>query len=392
MDEISNPYTPGAGCPPPALVGRDCVLTDANTLLDRTLAGKSAQSMLLTGLRGVGKTVLLNRVKHMALDKQHISIIHLEIDEGKTFAEQLVPELLKTLYSLNMLKGAGAAVRRGLMALRNFISSIKVNIANVSIDLAPLRGVADSGDLSADLCDLLLTVAEAAQAQNRILLLLIDEMQLMSREELHALILTMHKAQQVTAAIALVGAGLPTLPMQAGKAKSYAERLFLYPNIDRLEKAEAQEAIAEPAQRSGATFSQEALDAIFDETQGYPYFLQTWAYILWNQARSPHINLQDVLRIKPRILNSLDNSFFRVRYDRLTPREKVFMHAMTKCPARECTLAEVAKIMSSHSSAISRIREQLVKKGMLFSPRHGSIRYSVPLFREYLLRMQEREN
>lgn len=390
MDEITNPFTPGAGSPPPALVGRDNVLYEANTLLDRTLAGRSAQSMLLTGLRGVGKTVLLNKVRHMAMDKRHVSIIQLEIEENKTFAEQLVPELLKTLYELNMITGAGVAVKRGLMALRNFIKGIKVNVGNISLDLAPLQGVADSGDLNRDLCDLILTVAAAAKAQQRILLLLIDEMQIMAKEELNALILTMHKAQQIVAPIALVGAGLPTLPMNAGKAKSYAERLFLYPDIDRLNKQEAQAAISMPAEQAGASFTHEALNAIFDETLGYPYFLQTWAYNLWNSSPAPKITLQDVMRAKPHIQAGLDNSFFRVRYDRLTPREKIFMHAMAQCDNNECTLAEVAMQMQSTSSSISRIREQLVRKGMLFSPRHGSIRYTVPLFKEFLLRVQAR--
>lgn len=388
MDEISNPYTPGAGSPPPALVGRDGVLRAANTLPDRTLAGKSAQSMLMTGLRGVGKTVLLNRIKHMAQDKRYVSVIHLEIQERKSFVEQLVPELLKVLYDLNMLKGAGVAVRRGLMALRNFISHIKVGVGNISIDLAPLQGVADSGELSGELCDLLLAVADAAKAQKRILLLLIDEMQLMEKDELSALCMAMHRAQQHVAAIALVGAGLPTLPKLAGKAKSYAERLFLYPDIDRLGKEEAQAAISVPADAFGATFEQAALDAIYDETLGYPYFLQTWAYALWNHARTPHITFEDVQSVKPRILNSLDKSFFRVRYDRLTPREKIFMHAMATCNSNECTLSEVAKCMNTQSPGISRLRENLLKKGMLFSPRHGIIQYSVPLFREYLLRIR----
>ncbi|MBR5895221.1 MAG: ATP-binding protein [Akkermansia sp.] len=390
MDEITNPFTPGAGSPPPALVGRDNIIYEANTLIDRTLAGRSAQSILLTGLRGVGKTVLLNKVRHMAIDKQHISIIQLEIEENKTFAELLVPELLKTLYELNMLTGAGVAVKRGLMALRNFIKGIKVNVANISIDLAPLQGVADSGDLNRDLCDLMLTVAAAAKAQQRILLLLIDEMQLMAKDELNALILTMHKAQQIIAPIALVGAGLPTLPMNTGKAKSYAERLFLYPDIGKLNMQEAQDAISEPAERAGASFTKEALETIFNETQGYPYFLQTWAYNIWNTSPHPKITLDDVMRAKPRIQAGLDSSFFRVRYDRLTPREKIFMHAMALCDSQECTLSEVAKQMQSNSSSISRIREQLVRKGMLFSPRHGCIRYTVPLFKEFLLRVQNR--
>ncbi len=326
----------------------------------------------------------------MAIDKRYVSIIQLEIEENKTFAEQLVPELLKTLYELKMLTGAGIAVKRGLMALRNFIKGIKVNVGNISIDLAPLQGIADSGDLNRDLCDLMLTVAEAAKAQKHILLLLIDEMQLMAKDELNALILTMHKAQQIVAPIALVGAGLPTLPMNAGKAKSYAERLFLYPDIDKLNKEEAQDAIAIPAELAGASFAPEALDTIFRETQGYPYFLQTWAYNLWNASKSPHITLNDVLKAKPRILQSLDNSFFRVRYDRLTPREKIFMHAMARCEQHDCTLAEVAKQMQSNSSSISRIREQLVRKGMLYSPRHGCIRYTVPLFKDFLLRVEAR--
>lgn len=386
MDEINNPYTPGAGSPPPTLVGRDDIITEANTLLDRTLAGRSAQSILLTGLRGVGKTVLLNRVKLMALDKQHVSTIQLEIEEGKTFAEQLVPELLKVLYDLNMLAGANTAVKRSLMALKNFISNIKVNVGNISIDLAPLHGVADSGDLTSDLCDLLLTTAQAAKAKKRIILLLIDEMQLMAKEELNALILTMHKVQQTLAPLALLGAGLPTLPMQAGKAKSYAERLFLYPELDKLSYDDALAAITTPAELAGASFEPDALKAIFQETQGYPYFIQTWAYSLWNFARKSPITLKDVEKARPKILASLDRGFFRVRFDRLTPREKVFMRAMAECAHTECSTAEIAKHMQCKSSGISRLREQLVKKGMLYSPRHGTICYSVPLFKEYLLR------
>jgi hypothetical protein len=281
-------------------------------------------------------------------------------------------------------------VRRGLMALRNFISSIKLNMGEFSMDIEPLRGVADTGDLLHDMPDLFLATAQAAQEKGTGILLLIDEMQIMAKEELNALILTMHKAQQIVAPIALVGAGLPTLPMNAGKAKSYAERLFLYPDIDRLNKQEAQAAISMPAEQAGASFTQEALDAIFNETLGYPYFLQTWAYNLWNSSPAPKITLQDVMRAKPHIQAGLDNSFFRVRYDRLTPREKIFMHAMAQCDNNECTLAEVAMQMQSTSSSISRIREQLVRKGMLFSPLHGSIRYTVPLFKEFLLRVQAR--
>lgn len=387
MNATTNPFTPGAGCPPPVRMGNDYVLNNANKLLDYTWDGSSPQGMLLIGLRGVGKTVLLNQIERMAIDRSHISIIRLEIDENRSFTEQLVPEFRKVLYELNRFPDEKPAIKRGVLALQNFVNSAGVNYKTICDYLEPLQGIADSGDLKRDLCDLLLTVAAAAKSRQRTILLLIDEMQYMAENELCALIFSMKQAYHITAPIALVGAGLPNLSSNAVLTQSNVENLFRYCDIEQLNKTEAQEVISIPAKRAGREFTQEALDAIFHETHGYPYFLQIWAYNLWNTTTAREISLSDVIKAKPYIKTELDRNFFRKYFNKLTPKEQLFMHFMARYNNDECTLNEVQSQMKSSSADIARIQEQLVRKGMLSDGPHYSMQFTIPLFQQFLLQL-----
>lgn len=385
MDAYKNPFNPGAGCPPPALSGRDDILELAKILLGRQLRGKSGCSMLLTGLRGVGKTVLLQEIGREATEAgYHVAIF--EVREGYSFASALVPELRNILYELDSAAGISEKVRRGLMVLRNFISSIKLNMGEFSMDIEPLRGVADTGDILHDLPDLFLATAQAAQEKGTGILLLIDEMQMLEKQEFNALIMAMHVLQQEQAPLALIGAGLPTLPKLAGEAKSYAERLFDYPIIDRLSYADSCSALQEPARREGAEFASDALKSIYEYSHGYPYFLQVWGYHVWNQAAGPCITAQDVEAAANKIYTRLDEGFFRVRFDRLTDAEKRYCRAMAELQEEECSTSRIAEILRRKPSSLASTRERLMRKGMIFSSRQGVVTFSVPLFDDFLRR------
>lgn len=385
MDAYKNPFNPGAGCPPPVLTGRDTVLDQANVLLGRTLRGRAACSMLLTGLRGVGKTALLQEIGRTAT-KMGYHVAAFEVREGHSLASALVAQLRTILYNLDTVAGVGEKVRRGLMVLRNFISSIKLRAGEFSMDIEPLHGVADSGELSHDLPQLFLAAAEAAREKQSGIALLVDEMQLLEKEEFNALILAMHIMQQEQVPLVLIGAGLPTLPRLAGEAKSYAERLFDYPIIGRLSEEASHQALQQPAKREYASFTEEALQAIFEKSQGYPYFLQVWAYHVWNQAPESPITESDVRASESRVSQRLDDGFFRVRYDRLTDAEKRFSRAMAETRKQECSMAEIASLLQRKASGLGTTRDRLIRKGMIYTPRHGVVSFTVPLFDDFLRR------
>ena len=309
-----------------------------------------------------------------------------EVREGYSFASALVPELRNILYELDSLSGAGEKVRRGLMVLRNFISSIKLNIGEFSMDIEPMRGIADTGDISHDMPDLFFAAAQAAKEKNTGILLLVDEMHMLVKEEFNALILAMHILQQEQVPLVLIGAGLPTLPRLAGEAKSYAERLFDYPVIDRLSFADSCEALQKPALRENAEFSAEALQAVYTYSHGYPYFLQVWGYHVWNQAEGPLITVEDVEAASQKVQSRLDDGFFRVRFDRLTDAEKRYARALAELQNQEASTARIADILKRKATSLASTRDRLMRKGMIFSPRQGIVSFSVPLFDDFLRR------
>ncbi len=387
MDPILNPFSPGAGSPPPELVGRDPILSQARVLLGRVAAGRPEKSLLLTGLRGVGKTVLLNEIERMAQATAYRTI-SVEASENKRLGVLLVPYLRKVLFELNRMAGAGDKAKRALAVLRSFIGSIKVSIdeVNIGLDIEPERGAADSGDLEIDLPDLFIAIGEAAEERHTAVAVLIDEVQYFTQKELGALIMAMHKVQQRQLPIVLLGAGLPILPGMAGDSKSYAERLFNFPNIGALAQDDATKALREPAQLAGVTFTDEALAEIFRLTKGYPYFLQEWGYQSWNVADASPITLDTVHRATATVIPRLDQNFFRVRYERLTPSEKNFLRAMASLGPGAQRTGDIAGALGVKVNAMGPVRAKLIEKGMIYSPAHGDMAFTVPLFDEFMVR------
>lgn len=387
MDKIKNPFSPGAGSPPPELVGRDTVLEQADVLLGRTLAGRPEKSLLLTGLRGVGKTVLLNEIERRARNAGYHTIL-IEAHEGKSLAVLLAPHLRSLLFELDRAAGAGDKVRRGLAVLKSFVGAIKITVGEIDIglDIEPEVGAADSGDLEVDLPSLFTTVGEAAQERGAAVAILIDEIQYFSTPELSALIMAMHKMQQRQLPLVLIGAGLPILPRLAGESKSYAERLFSFPEIGPLPESDANKALQEPVRNVGEEFAPDALREIFRLTRGYPYFLQEWGYQAWNHAPVSPISLRVVREASALVSRRLDENFFRVRFDRLTLSEKKFLRAMAELGAGSYRTSDVADTLKVKISTLGPRRAGLIKKGMIYSPSYGDIAFTVPLFDEFMRR------
>lgn len=388
MDKIRNPFSPGAGTPPPELAGRDGVLEQAAVLFARIRNKRPEKSFIMTGLRGVGKTVLLNEMDRMAREEGYRTIF-LEASEQKPLAVLLVPQLRILMYELDRMAGAGNKVRRGLAVLKSFVGAIKVSFGEVELglDIEPEQGTADSGDLEVDLSSLFIAVGEAAEERQAAVAIFIDEIQFFTKAELNALIMAMHKMQQRQLPLVLVGAGLPVLPGLAGDAKSYAERLFSFPEIGALKEDDAAKALQDPVMQEGVLFEPVALERIYLLTKGYPYFLQEWGYQAWNQADSSPITLQLVQETTAHVVNRLDENFFRVRFDRLTDGEKRYLRAMAELVQGPYSTTDITEKLGVESStALSSVRSKLIKKGMIYSPAHGLLNFTVPLFDEFMKR------
>jgi hypothetical protein len=388
MDPIQNPFSPGAGSPPPELVGREAVLEQGNILYARIKQRRSEKSLLLTGLRGVGKTVLLNELERLAELADYVTVF-IEAREDKSLGEMLVPPLRQLLYRLDRLSGAGYKVHRGLAVLRSFINAIKFKVGEleVGLDIEPEKGSADSGDLESDLTNLFIAVAEAAQEKKIAIAILIDEIQYFNTKELSALIIALHRIQQRQLPLVLVGAGLPILPGLAGEAKTYAERLFQFPGIGPLTEKDVYKALQEPVKKYGVKFEKFALEEIFHLTEGYPYFVQEWGYQSWNHADHSPITLQHVKDSTSNVIRRLDQNFFRVRFDRLTPSERNFLRAMAELETCSKSTSDIAAKLKVKIHQVGPVRAKLIKKGMIYSPAYGEIAFTVPLFGDFMKRV-----
>jgi hypothetical protein len=387
MDRIKNPFSPGAGSPPPELAGRDGVLEQTRVLLGRVKQKRPEKSILLTGLRGVGKTVLLNEIERLAQAEGYRTIL-IEAHEDKRLATLLAPHLRRLLFDLDRIKGAGDKVRRGIGVLKSFLGALKVSYRDLefSLDIEPERGTADSGDLEVDLPNLLVAVAEAAEERGTAVAILIDEIQYFTATELSALIMAMHRMQQRQLPLVLIGAGLPILPALAGEAKSYAERLFSFPDIGPLSETDASRALQDPVKTVGVEFEAAALQEIFRLTKGYPYFIQEWGYQAWNHAPATPITLPVTQEASVVVRDRLDQNFFRVRFDRLTRREKEYLRAMAELGSGPQRTGDIADVFGAKSTALGPVRASLIKKGMIYSPEYGEMAFTVPLFDEFMCR------
>jgi hypothetical protein len=305
MDAVRNPFAPGAGSNPPELAGRESILQDAQTAIRRALIGKSSRSQMLLGLRGVGKTVLLNNIEEMAEAAGHVTSF-IEAPEGKPLSELLVPKINQALRKLSISENARATVHQALRALRSFASTFTISYGDASISVDPEVGVADSGEMEADLPELFVRVGEAAKAAGKAWTLLIDEVQYLRSEDLGALIVSLHRVNQKSLPVLFFGAGLPQVAAFSGDAKSYAERLFHYPAVGPLGPLgpiAAETAIRQPIEDEGEKIESTAIEEIFAKTKGYPYFLQEWGYQSWNIAEGPCIRPEDAAKLRERQQN-----------------------------------------------------------------------------------------
>lgn len=385
MDAIRNPYAPGAGTPPPELAGRKDVLTAADTAILRVALGKPTQSLILVGLRGVGKTVLLNKIESSASEKGYLSAF-VEAHEGKTLPALITPGLRTLLYKLSTIDAGKEVARRGLRVLKSFLGGLKVSIDGIDVGVDPEVGSADSGDLEADLPELILSIAEAAKAARKAVIVLVDELQYLNEKEFSSLIMSVHRVNQKNLPLLLVGAGLPQIHGLAGNSKSYAERLFRYPSVGALEEKDAVTAIVNPARSEGVRFDDEAVKQILSLTQRYPYFLQQWAYEAWNASPDTTINALTVAKATASAIEELDRSFFKVRFDRCTPSEKKYMRALAELGPGTQRSGDVAEVLGVKSTSVAPTRSALIQKGMIYSPSHGDTTFTVPLFDEYMRR------
>lgn len=389
MDPLDNPYRPGAGTPPPALLGRDALIDAFGVTVRRAVSGMPGKSLMPIGLRGVGKTVLLNRFGEIALDAG-MTTAFIEAPETGDFRTLLAVRIRKILLGLER-SGTTRAALRALRVLKTFTLQLPDG-SRLAIDVDAMAGEADSGDLASDLTDLLVASGEAAKDRSAGLLLAIDEVQYLEPAELAALISAVHRTTQLSLPVVLVGAGLPQLPGLAGEAKSYAERLFDFPMIGSLSESDAKAAVAIPARAHGADFTDDALELIVAESQGYPYFLQEWGYHVWNNSAGTPVTVDDVTSVRPIVVDQLDRNFFLVRADRLTPRERDYLRAMAELGAGPHRSGDIAAMLGVKVESVAPRRSQLIAKGMIFSPAHGDTAFTVPLFDEYLRRTMPRWN
>lgn len=385
MDRVNNPYSPGAGTPPPELSGRDEILEDARVALARIKAGRSEQGLMLTGLRGVGKTVLLNRILEMANEQGYCAEL-LEAPEDRRLAQLLMPILRKAATRLSRVEKLGDIAARAMRVLKSFSLSMKVSETDVTFGIDPEAGFADSGDIQRDLADVFEEVGKLAKAASSGVAILIDEIQYLTTEDYAALIVACHRISQRNLPILVIGAGLPMLPGLSGEVKSYAERLFKFPRVGALAEADARRALVEPARLLRVEYTESALNQIINLTKGYPYFLQEWGYVVWNVAAASPITVEDVHAAHGAALKKLDSSFFRVRLERVTDAEKRYLRGLAELGPGEHQTGKIASVFGKKATHFGQARDLLIKKGMIYSPRHGYLEFTVPLFDDFMRR------
>jgi hypothetical protein len=385
VDPVRNPYSPGAGTRPPALVGRDRELDAMDVALQRLLLGRDGRSQLLTGLRGVGKTVMLNEFEQCAGGRGYFHE-HIEVGEDGKLTPRLAAGFRRVLLSMDAKRRIGGRIVRALGVLKAF--SLKLpDGPELAIDVEAVAGPADSGDLGTDLAGLFVELGEVARDHGTGVLLTIDELHYAPRAMLEALVMGLHRASQLRLPITIAGAGLPSLATLTGEAKSYAERMFTFPTIGPLDDAAAAEALVVPAADEGVAWEEGALERLLDVTRGFPYFLQEFGKQAWDVADGPDvITLDDVERSVPVATAELDEGFFRVRSGRTSDPERSYLRAMAELGPGPVRSGDVAALLGRPTTALGSVREGLLKRALCFSPRWGEIEFTVPMFDEFMKR------
>ena len=382
---MKNPFTPGAGALPPELAGRSEAIEDGRVLSGRTRNGRYEKSLMLIGLRGVGKTVLL---KYLAESARRDGVIPLmiEVREPESAVEELAVRLKEVLSSIDFSCKVKSSVNFAFSALRNFVKSLSVNIGEFGVTVEAAPGIGDTGNMEFDLSEVLKAAARAAREADTAIGLYIDELQNMDIAAMRGIIVALHHAAQDGLPLYLVGSGLPSIRTLVGKSKTYAERMFNYREIGPLSEQDVAIAISKPFKDVGVDVLSAAIGKIFTYSGGYPYFLQEYGYQLWLEVDGKEVDGLLVERALPLVHRRLDDNFFDVRFDRVTNKEREFLRTMADIPS-PIAVSEVAERLKRPLNAISAVRAALIRKGMVYSPSHGEIAYTVPLFGDYMRRI-----
>ncbi len=388
MDPVSNPYTPNAGARPDALVGRDDQLASFDILLKRLARGRAEQSMIITGLRGVGKTVLLGQFREKALAAGWAVVEHeVTKHDEEAFRRATALKLRTALLELAPRARWTDRFLRAAAALKAFTLTVDPSgQVRAGLDVDVVDGLADHGDLAMDITDVLVAIGEAAQGDGRGVVLLLDEVQFLAKSQLEALIIALHKVVQRGLPVTMVGAGLPQIAELAGDAKSYAERLFKFPTISNLSTQDAHRALAEPARAEGVEYDGLALAAAVELTGGYPYFVQELGYAVWTVAEQSPITQDDIRSAIDLYEAKLDSSFFRVRLDRASELQRAYLRAMAQLGPEPQKAADVAALLGRDSTQVGPTRAELIDMGLLYTPAHGYAAFTVPHFDRFMLR------
>jgi AAA ATPase domain len=387
MDPRKNPYAPGAGTKPPALVGRDAQIETFDILLERLENGYSEQSMIITGLRGVGKTVLLDVFREKA-ENRNWATVEWEVEKSVSFVSKMSSQARRALLQIAPKAKWSDRARKAAAILKSFTLTFNPDGAvTTGLDVDALAGAGDSGALSEDLSDLFVALGTAAREKSIGVIFLLDEIQYLKQAELEALITALHKCARRTLPITLVGAGLPQIPRLAGEARSYSERLFKFPSIGQLDPdSDARAALILPVQGRGIEYNSDAVDYVVEYTQGYPYFLQEYGKYLWDEASESPISRDDAVQVLPLVEEKLDESFFRVRVDRTTELELKYLCSMAELGPAPQRASDVARRINRTTEQAGPVRSRLIDKGLLYTPGHGYAAFTVPQFDKYLLR------
>lgn len=389
MDPFYNPFAPSAGQRPPEFAGRTKLIEESVLAMRRALVGRTFRSIMFLGLRGTGKTVLLNELGKKAKEMGYL-VSRLEAPEEASLAKLLYPEMKKVMRSLSTLERTKELALCTLGILQNFASIFKIEVAGVDMGIEPTPGVADTGYLETDLPDLFENIGEAAQTAGKGWAIFLDEVQYLTQKDFSALIVSIHRISQLGYPVIFVGAGLPLLTGLAGEAKSYAERLFRFYDVGALDPKSTAEAIEKPLNDADVQILPDALRKIVEGTQGYPFYLQQWAACTWDVAPRTPISLSDVDNASVEAIRILDEGFFRVRLNRMTKGELEYCSAMASLGEKgPYKTSDIARVMGKKASALGVVRSSLIANGMIFSPTRGYVEFTVPLFASFIMRFKQ---
>ncbi|MDV2726433.1 ATP-binding protein [Pseudomonas aeruginosa] len=388
MDPVCNPYSPGAGTPPPELAGRDQLRERVRQSIGGIRVGRPAKSVILVGVRGVGKTVLLNQMLRDAEASGNLAV-YVESSEYRSLPAILAPQLRLALLRLSCIVPAKNAAITGLRALAGFAKALEPKFSDlkVGIDYEAEAALAGKGDLEEEFTTLLTKLGEAAKAAHTVLVIFVDELQNVAEEQLAALIAALHRVSRLILPVALVGAGLPQLRHPAGHVKNHAKRLFDYLEVGSLEPHQTRLAFVKPAEAEGVTVDSETADMVAHLTRGYPYFIQEWGSHVWDAGQNNHITLADVQKASGHVIAALDEGFFRVRLDRMTVAEHIYLRAMASLGEGPHRSGDIAASLGRTSRSLTSIRNSLISKGMIWSPPHNGAAFTAPLFDLYMCRI-----